>query len=228
MNFVKLFQNKKGLEVGGPSRIFQDNGVIPLYKHVGGLDGCNFAHQTLWESGLQEGLFYKYHESKECGYQFICEATDLQSQIAIDYDFVISSNCLEHIANPLKAISQFSLVLKKPGFLLIVVPRKEVTFDHNRSITTYEHLYEDYINNVDEHDLTHLPEILELHDLSLDPPAGTKEQFKERSMDNFFNRGLHHHVFDEKLLKEVFTAFGIRILNTWNITSDYVILGKKI
>ena len=47
----------------------------------------------------------------------------------------------------------------------LVVPHKDKTFDHNRPVTSLNHLEEDLDNDVDEDDLTHLPEILELHDL---------------------------------------------------------------
>jgi len=54
----------------------------------------------------------------------------------------------------------------------------------------------DYANNVGEDDLTHLPEILALHDLSRDEAAGTPEQFHQRCLDNISKRAIHHHVFD--------------------------------
>ena len=38
------------------------------------------------------------------------------------------------------------------------------------------------------------------HDLSMDTPAGTFEQFRERLMKNYENRCLHHHVFDLEVL----------------------------
>jgi hypothetical protein len=48
----------------------------------------------------------------------------------------------------------------------------------------------------DESDLTHLEEILELHDWDLDPGCGTASEFEARSRANVENRCLHHHVFD--------------------------------
>jgi hypothetical protein len=35
-----------------------------------------------------------------------------------------------------------------------------------------------------------------MHDLSMDLAAGSFEQFKKRSTENFKIRGLHHHVFN--------------------------------
>jgi SAM-dependent methyltransferase len=224
---LNLFKDRNGIEIGGLSRIFEAEGKFPIYPIVKSLDGCNFSSQTLWESGLKEGMNYKFHENK-VGFQYICEATEIDNRIPWGtYDFLISSNCLEHIANPLKAFEAFKKIIKFGGLIILILPNKDVTFDHNRQITSYRHLYEDYRNNVGENDLSHLNEILELHDLSMDPPAGNKEQFKERSLKNFENRGLHQHVFDDNLLKNIYDAMNIKILFNQNIGSDYIIGGEK-
>lgn len=226
-NVIELFRNKNGIEIGGLSRIFQEGDQIPIYPVINNLDGCNFTSQTLWESGLTEGQNYDFYHGK-IGYQYICEATELADRIEENkYDFVISSNCLEHSANPLKALWNFIKVLKPMGEMMIVVPNKEVTFDHNRNRTSFEHLKDDFINDVKEDDLTHLDEILELHDLAMDPPAGTKEQFRIRSLDNYHNRGLHQHVFDSILLFDMFKWLNLDTIYLNNIGSDYVIVGRK-
>ena len=72
------------------------------------------------------------------------------------------SHCIEHIANPLKAISEWKRILKDNGLILLIVPHKDKTFDHNRPITSLSHLIEDMKTDVQEDDSTHLPEILEL------------------------------------------------------------------
>ena len=76
---LELFRGKCGLEVGGPSRIFLKEGLVPIYPIVKELDGCNFSKETLWEHGLEEGQTYKYGD--KIGYQFICEATNLEEKI---------------------------------------------------------------------------------------------------------------------------------------------------
>jgi hypothetical protein len=92
---------------------------------------------------------------------------------------------------------------------LIVVPRRQDTFDHRRPVTTFEHLLEDAARGVDESDLTHVEEIVELHDLMRDLPGLTLEGFRQRSLKNFENRGLHHHIFDEGLLRQMFEHLNI-------------------
>jgi len=58
-------------------------------------------------------------------------------------------------------------------------------------------MLEDYERGRDKGDLTQLAEILEFHELSRSPAAGSRDQFQQRSLLNIENRCLHHHVFDE-------------------------------
>ena len=218
--------NKCGLEIGGPSGIFRHRGFIPLYNIVKELDGCNFSNRTIWEGKIDAGKTYCYLENKK-GFQYISEATNLSNIPNAKYDFVISSHCLEHVANPLKAIEEWLRVLKKDAVLLIVLPNKRFTFDHKRSVTKFAHLLEDYQNNTGENDLTHLKEILELHDLNMDKPAGSKEQFQVRALKNFETRSIHHHVFDIAVLKEIYSFFNFEVILVDEKSQDLVIFGKR-
>lgn len=205
----KFFEGKQGIEIGGPSSIFSFE--LPVYRVASGIDGCNFSHQTVWEGSLREGLHYKYRKNK-AGYQFICEGTDLHPVESNKYDFLLASHCLEHIANPVKAVREWLRVVKPGGTLLLVLPYKEVTFDHRRSVTSFEHLKQDFEAGIDEADLTHLEEILQLHDLARDPGAGDAAHFRQRSLENFRYRCLHHHVFDFALLNNIFSFLNIQKL----------------
>jgi SAM-dependent methyltransferase len=209
--------DKRGIEIGGPSSIFQENGILPIYSVLGSLDGCNYSSETIWEGKLREGWRYNYQKDKNPGYQYICEAVDLNPIPQESYDFVLSSHSLEHMANPLKAISEWKRILKDDGLLLLVVPHKDKTFDHNRPVTSLNHLVEDLDNDVGEDDLTHLPEILELHDLRQSPEVGDYASFKKRSKDNYLNRCLHQHVFDTKLVLDL-----VKYMNLTTIIVDFV------
>lgn len=200
--------------------------VLPLYQNLRNLDGVNFADETVWEGKLVSGQNFNYRGSTK-GYQFISDATDL-SQIKSDtYDFLLSSNCLEHVANPLKALLEWKRVIKPGGSFILVLPNKVSNFDHNRPITSFEHILEDLTCATTEHDLTHLDEILALHDLAMDPPAGDKENFKKRSLDNFRNRTLHHHVFDLSLMKSMLSHLGLEIVHTTETPTDLFALARK-
>jgi SAM-dependent methyltransferase len=223
----RLTVGKTGLEIGGPSHIFSKKGQLPIYSFAHAVDGCNFSNNTVWENLITEGDNYNY-EDQTLGYQYIKDATDLEGIDSEEYDFVLSSHSLEHIANPIKAIEEWLRVLKRDGFFLLIVPDKNYTFDHKRSYTKFEHLVDDYDRGTTERDLTHLEEILSLHDLSLDTPAGNIDQFKKRSYDNYINRCLHQHVFDFKLLEQIFHHFKLKIVfKKSNWPFHLMIMGKK-
>lgn len=222
--YKKLFRNKCGIEIGGPSSFFSKE--IDIYRIIKSLDGVNFSSFTIWEGKIIQGLNFKFGKQRY-GFQYICDAVSLDCIESSKYDFVLSCNSLEHIANPLKALSEMLRVTKPDGCLFLVLPNKESNFDHAREVTSFEHLLEDYNNNVSEDDLTHLDEILKLHDLSMDPPAGDFENFRERSVNNFQNRCLHHHVFDLNLINQIFEYFNIDLLASNCTKSDFVVLGKK-
>ena len=223
----KYFQDKTGLEIGGPSGAFNNNGYMPVYKIMKSLDGINFSYSTIWTGNIEESKGFVI-DGKNVGKIYIAEATELSQIKNNAYDFILSSNNIEHIANPMKAMEQWILKLKENGVLVIIAPRKEVNFDHKREIVSFAHLMEDYKNAIDEHDLTHLDEILKLHDLSMDTPAGTYEQFKERSLKNYENRCLHHHVFDLKVLEEMCHYFKLTLVLMEEKKHDYIIVAQKI
>jgi SAM-dependent methyltransferase len=221
-----FFIDKNGIEIGGPSYYFDENGFMPVYKKMATLDNVNFSSSTIWTGKINEQNGFLIN-NKLVGKQYIADATDLTFLERNSYDFILSCNNIEHIANPIKAVEQWVSILKKGGVLMIIAPRKESNFDHNREVVKFDHLISDYKNETIEDDLTHLEEILKLHDLRIGPPVGTKDQFRERSLKNFENRCLHHHVFDLKVLIEIYDHFNLSVIKTVQLYRDYVIIGQK-
>jgi SAM-dependent methyltransferase len=216
---VSLFKGRKGIEIGGPSEEFAT--ALPIYSVVESLDGANFGGHTIWEGQIQAGKGRYQYGGPKHGTQFIAEATFLEGIPSAAYDFVLSSNCLEHIANPLKALVEWRRVLKPGGLLLLLLPVQETNFDHRRPITSFDHLLSDYLSGMGEDDLTHLDEILELHDLARDPPAGTLDEFRQRSLRNADNRALHHHVFDGALSLKMLSFANFEVLYNAKGPSNY-------
>jgi SAM-dependent methyltransferase len=222
--YVSHCEKYNGIEIGGPSILFKT--TLPLYQKLKSLDGVNFTSSTVWEGNIKSGFTYNFIGNRR-GTQFISDGTDL-SQIQDDrYDFVLSSNCLEHIANPLKALSEWKRILRDGGALILVLPNKISNFDRNRSTTSFDHIFEDFNKNTSEDDLTHLDEILRFHDLSMDPPAGTFDNFKIRSLDNFNNRTLHHHVFDLDLMRAMFNFLQMTIVQENKTDNVFLMLAVK-
>lgn len=64
-------------------------------------------------------------------------------------DFIITSHVLEHFKNVLLALHNWNRILKKDGIIYMVVPDKRyVDCDKDKENTTYDHLIDDYSNNV--------------------------------------------------------------------------------
>lgn len=207
-----FFESQVGLEIGGPSAIFGPRGYIPVYSVAARIDSCNFGTNTVWEGKVSEGGTFVFDPHKAPGRQYVAEASSLQCIQDSQYDFVLSSHCIEHLANPLQGLAEWIRVLKQDGLLVLVVPHKDGTFDHRRPVTSMKHLIQDFDAQTTERDLTHLEEILKLHDLTRDPEAGNFQAFAERSKRNFENRCLHHHVFDARLAVEVVHHMRLKIL----------------
>jgi SAM-dependent methyltransferase len=201
---------KNGLEIGGPSKVFEE-GIqpLPIYPLVGSLDNCDFSRDTTWASHEDS---YIFSPAKPSGKSIFRDASNLSSIAGHTYDFILSSHNLEHFANPVKAIQEWKRVTRHGGGLIIVLPDYSRTFDHRRTPSSIDHIFEDFERDTQEDDLTHLPEILEKHDLSLDPGVSSTEAFHRRSLDNFNNRCLHHHVFDEANSRELLTRCGLEVL----------------
>lgn len=216
---VKELEGKAGVEIGGPTKLFSE-----IYSMCLSCDNVNFSLNTVWGQNETHSFCYK---DRCLGNILVMDATDMSGIEDKKYDFVLSSNNLEHIANPLKALKEFSRIVKTGGLVEVIVPRKEDTFDHKRDFTAFEHLREDYINEVGEEDLTHLPEIIEKHDYDMDIGCGGKQNFIERAQKNCDNRCLHHHVFDEECLRKSFEFAGLEIRSWGSIIGNRCIIGVK-
>lgn len=205
---LPYLRGKSGLEIGGPSIIFRKWRVLPVYEYIGKLDNCVFFNSTVWADHTDS---YTFNKNKAPGKTYFCDGSDLADIADSTYDVLLSSHNLEHFANPVKALKEWRRVLKSDGALVLVLPYYRATFDHRRQPTSVDHMFDDFNENIQEDDLNHLPEIFEKHDLSRDPGAGTPDQFRKRSLNNFSNRCLHHHVFDEQNSRELMIRTGFEV-----------------
>ncbi|HEY7831030.1 MAG TPA: methyltransferase domain-containing protein [Solirubrobacteraceae bacterium] len=196
-------QGAVALEPGGPSSLFGARGLIPIYPRLAALDTLDYAERTLWSHAANREI--------EPRRQLIAEAGKLGEVPDGAYDAVLASHVLEHLANPLGALAEWRRVVGQDGHILLIVPEREGTFDHRRPVTTLEHVREDAERDTGEDDLTHLPEILRLHDLARDPGAGSRESFERRCHENLEHRAMHHHVFDARSIVEVCHAAALDV-----------------
>jgi SAM-dependent methyltransferase len=219
-----FLKDKKGLEVGGPSPSFFPLGI---YTFPRWLDNVNFGEYTLWGNQTNNSP-YIFPGKSILGKQIICDGVDLTLLEDKSYDFIFASHVLEHMVNPLKAIKNWKRVVKDNGFLIIVVPWKENTFDRYRPITSFDRLLE-YFNNDRREDyvMDLLPEILETYDFSMDPGAGGRDNFIERCRNQYHNRALHVHVFDFDLITQCLNFFELDVVDKQLVLDCHQIILAK-
>ena len=211
ISLAKKFKNKKALEIGGPSSFFK-SGYFPAYQYVKSVDGVNFSNNTIWEGTLNDFAPFHYFDAFGQGVQYIDEAASLKKIANQTYDLVLSCHSLEHTANPILAIKNMRDKLVNGGALCLIVPNKEYCFDINRPDTSFEHLLQDYTQNMGEEDNTHFEEFYSKFDFDMAVnPSIAPEELKRKVDDNFNTRVVHHHVFSLSLIKEMLEYCGFEI-----------------
>ncbi|MBS1511621.1 MAG: methyltransferase domain-containing protein [Bacteroidetes bacterium] len=226
--YLNALKGLEGIEIGGPSLTFTKKGLLPVYKVIKSLDGCNFSANTVWEGNLAAGKTYHYENGRPKGYQFITEGFDLAEVRDNNYDFLLSCHNLEHFANPIKALFEWKRVVKPGGYLLLVLPNKEKTFDHLRPVTDINHIWDDYRKNMPEADETHFEEVIALHDYQLPNGNIPTDDLIKKVYSNNELRCVHHHVFDRCLAEELVKSVNFDILNTELIQINIFILARNI
>ena len=139
-----LITDKAGVEIGGPS----DSGGF-IYRRSSQMDNVIFSRETVWSS--HENSKYNYCYGKT-GNVIINDAVNITGVGNEAYDFVFSSHCLEHIANPIKALKEWLRIVKRGGCVILIVPEKTKCFDHKRDISKFAVLLAQYEKDVGEDD----------------------------------------------------------------------------
>ena len=134
---------------------------------------------------------------------------------------------IQHSANPIQVLLEFKRALKNNGLLLITIPLIYKTFDHNRQVTKLSHMILDFQQKVSEDDETHIIEVLEKHDLSMDLLAGSFENFKQRCQNNYKLRGVHHHCFNKKSSEDLLKYVNFKIITSEIYKNIIILLCKK-
>ena len=96
---------------------------------------------------LEDTLRRHYSELGEIAFAPVDIQDDGQVLVKIDddsQDFIIANHVIEHMSDPIRALENWSRVLKTGGRLFMAVPDMEQTFDKHRELTTLEHVVADY------------------------------------------------------------------------------------
>jgi SAM-dependent methyltransferase len=190
MPLLPFFNDKSGVVIGGHLR-WNFKSLLRTTKKIINVDNCSVYN------GIPIAVDY------------VTEASDLFFAEDESLDFVCSSHVLEHLANPLKAITEWKRTLKKGGIIYIGVPDKRHTFDHKRDRTPLSHLIEDFNKDVDQADLTHVSDYIEKWDKP-DVDSSDKETLLKDARE-YPQSLVHHHVWITEDIKEIFEYMNLKI-----------------
>lgn len=135
-------------------------------------------------------------------------------------DYVVTSHVLEHTADPVAALAEWYRVLRPGGIIYLVVPDRRFTWDHERPLTSVEHMLEDFERRTTAVDATHIDEFVDQVDWSTYSPgtappdvAAKKNELKSTyhaavAAGNEIN--IHFHVFEPSNVMAL-----IERLRTW-------------
>ena len=187
LNYLK----GKGIEIGALNSPQRVNFKKCQVKYVDWLnkDGLTKHNPTVLPENIKDP-------------DIVASATDLGVITSESVDFVIANQILEHLPNPIKALTEFYRVLKTGGILYLSIPDKKYTFDEERPITPLSHITDDYKKNASiESNPSHYEEWTKLVEEKrpIDSPLRWK-------LEDILNVGcaIHFHVWTPESIVEIF------------------------
>jgi SAM-dependent methyltransferase len=94
---------------------------------------------------------FKLEETQMCGSNMPVHVDARGDELPFadnSQDFVVSSHVLEHFNDPIRAILEWHRVVRPGGFVFMVVPHKDRTFDSSRERTTLTELVDRHEANL--------------------------------------------------------------------------------
>ena len=77
---------------------------------------------------------------------FVCGNGDIIEAVnGSKFDYVVASHVIEHTPNLLKFLTDIYEILEPDGQCLLIIPDKRFTFDHNRPVTTFGVILENFL-----------------------------------------------------------------------------------
>lgn len=189
-DFVPRFLKGRGVEIGAFKTPIP--GIRPIYVDRFGM----YANEPTHADYYGDACELPFHDSS--------------------LDYVASSHVLEHVANPVAALSEWFRVLKHGGIIYMVLPDLRRTFDHPRPVTSVAHMIDDYRAGTTQCDGTHIDDFVFGVDWKLFSPGSDpsrsgveREELAEnyrRSVAAGLEINIHFHTFVSKSVIDLIDA----------------------
>ena len=143
------------------------------------------------------------------------------------FDGLVASHVIEHVANPLGVLTEFSRVLRIGGKLLLVVPDRSCTFDAVRVPTPFSVPLAKYRAGVTEVDEASIREFCEaIYNQAPIHPRGVREWYNPRLLDAsrfalHRRRTIHVHAWNPEEFASLLAAGMSEGAWFWRLDSMY-------
>ncbi len=138
-------------------------------------------------------------------------------------DFVISSHLLEHCEDPIGSLLTHLRVLKPGGILFCAVPDCRATFDAEREVTDFEHLWRDHTEGPARSREAHLRDYTE----KVSKKTGFEFEAGWRMLDAG-NISIHYHVWTPMDVLEIFLELRKRMELSFDIREFSTLPGECV
>ena len=105
---------------------------------------------------------------------------DFSELVDHNFDFFIANHVIEHLVNPIQFLNKLHKVMLADSILYLAVPDKEFTFDKNRKLTDYDHLWNDFVQSEKQLSIEHLNDFI----LNI-----TKDHIENKRRKNMYFKG---------------------------------------
>ncbi|MBI3070969.1 MAG: glycosyltransferase [Deltaproteobacteria bacterium] len=131
----------------------------------------------------------------------LCDAHRLEPIESGSQDFVVCNHLLEHMADPIGAITEWMRVLGPGGHLFLAVPDHTNPHDRLRDVTTFEHLQEDFERREEraEEDRRHFLEWASSAHSEMS--AEERVRYADQLLETGYS--IHYHTFDQSLFERL-------------------------
>lgn len=203
------FCSGDGLEIGALHRPMP----LPPGVRVRYVDSLSTADlQTVWRQEV-EG-------HRLANVDIVTDATTLSAVADESMDFVVASHVIEHIEDPIRAISNFVRVLRQEGTVLLIVPNRHYTFDVNRPPTSIEHVFRDHCAGPAWSRRAHYEEWVHVVE-NINAPQAARARIDELERSRY---AIHFHVWNPS----EFTALIAEVRRLSSIPFDVVFFAAHV
>jgi SAM-dependent methyltransferase len=136
---------------------------------------------------------------------------------------------LEHLTNPIKSLKEWMRVIRPGGIIFLFLPHRERGNDRFRDVTPLSHLIDDYEKNISDEDGTHLEDWWNhVVEKGLMP-----DHYRHLKKEDLIKTGsIHHHVFTEKEIVDLFRYLKLEIIfvdpMVYDRRDSFLVIAKKI